>query len=199
MENSISLKTIANEYKKCIQLIPFFTMCMNTSSNLNKPSDRFAKGGLREKGLEIYSGGRLKWIDEEGRDNRDTVLNKDIEFKTTPLKTKTGNNKKNISARLKNTMGNNAKCSIKNPADIYMFGGCHGLMICDYETMIPYFEQTNDALVCKIPFEKLTPIAFSSEYKTQIENKLKEIKEIPNVNYVKMRHKMEMDFLNNFV
>ena len=48
MENSMSLKTIANEYKNCIRLIPFFTMCMNTSSNLNKPSDRFAKGGLHK-------------------------------------------------------------------------------------------------------------------------------------------------------
>lgn len=195
-EKNIDIPNVAADYKECINFPSFFAMCLNTSACLNKPSDRFAKGGLREKGLESFSNGRLRWIDQEGRDNHDDILELDIEFKTTKLKTKTGKNKKFVSARLKNTMGDNATCSIKNPADIYMFGGCDGLVICDYKTLEPYLRMTKDALECKIPYEKVTPIAFASDYNEEIKAIMVATK---SVDYVAMRKKMEMEFLNHFV
>ena len=191
-----TIEKIASSYKSVISFAAFFAMCLNTSNNLNKPSDRFAKGGLREKALESFSNGRLRWIDEEGRDNRDDVLGLDIEFKTTKLRTKTGKNKKYVAARLKNTMGDNATCAIKKPADVYMFGGCDGLVICDYKTLEPYLHMTKDALTCKIPFEKVTPIAFASDYDEEIKAKMTATK---SVDYVAMRQKMEMEFLSRFV
>lgn len=195
-EKNIDIPNVAADYKECINFPSFFAMCLNTSACLNKPSDRFAKGGLREKALESFSNGRLRWIDQEGRDNHDDILELDIEFKTTKLKTKTGKNKKFVSARLKNTMGDNATCCIKNPADIYMFGGCDGLVICDYKTLEPYLHMSKDALTCKIPYEKVTPIAFASDYDEEIKVKMVATK---SVDYVAMRQKMEMEFLNNFV
>jgi hypothetical protein len=77
-----------------------------------------------------------------------------------------------------------------------MFGGCDGLVICDYKTLEPYLRMTNDALECRIPYEKVTPIAFASDYNEEIKAIMVATK---SVDYVAMRKKMEMEFLNHFV
>ena len=144
----------------------------------------------------MFSNGRLKRIDEEGRDNHDDILKLDIEPKTCALLTPVMRKpKKYIIARLKNTMGNNASCSIKNPADIYMFGGLDGLMICDHKTLEPFLHMSKDCLSCKIPFHLLTPIAFSSDYQEEIKVKMVATK---SVDYVAMRQKNGNGILKPF-
>jgi hypothetical protein len=189
------LKEYAATLKSIIDLPAFFAMCLNTNTNLNTPSLRFIKGGLREKGLETFSAGRLKHIDEVGRDNIDTVTDMTIEFKSVELLTKTGKNKQFIDARLKNTMGNNAKNSIKDPADIYLFGGKDGLVMCDYDNMVPYLKQTKDALVVKIPYDHIIIVAYASEFTEQIDIINKKTTE---VDYIATMDKMNSTFLNNF-
>lgn len=190
-----SLIEFANILRTNINLPAFFAMCINTNTNLNDPCNRFQKGTLREKGLDIYSNGRFKWIDEEGRDNIDTVTQSELEWKTTNLLTKTGKNKKYIEARIKNTMGNSDSCTIKNPADFYLFGGKDGIVICDYALLEHYLNKTKDCITCKIPFEKMTIVSMSTDY----ESKIKQIQEkTRDVDYIKMRNDMLNHFLKEF-
>ena len=191
-----SIAEYAQELKQCINFPSFFAMCRNTASNLNSPCDRFIKGNLREEGLDVFSLGRLERVDEEGRDNRDKILKIDIEFKTTTLFTEKGRPKRNISVRLKNTMGNNATGSIKNPAHFYIFGDYDGLAICDYLTMEPYLEKTYDALIVKIPFDKLTPICFAKDITVDI-NTI--IENTTDVDYIGMRIEMHKKFMSKFI
>lgn len=174
----------------------WFAMCKNTENNLNTPTDRFIKGTLREQGLDVFSNGRLTHVNEEGRDNRDNILNLDIEFKTTKVRTGKGRIPSFIKARLKNTMGDNATGEIGNPADVYMFGNCKGIVICDYQTMRPYLYKTNDALSCKIPYNMVTPVIFYSELQTEVDAITERT---TNVDYIEMRRQMHALFMSNFV
>jgi len=191
----LSVKKYALELKKIINLPAFFAMCENTSTNLNSCSNRFEKGGLRELALEVFTNGRLKRVDGIGRDNRDCITGAEIEFKTTSLFTPTGKYKKNIQIRLKNTMGNNTICAIKNPADFYILGGKDGLVLCDYQTMVPYLKKTNDALIGRIPFDKVTPICYARDAKSQIDAI---IQRTTLIDYVKEREEMRRNFINKF-
>ena len=174
----------------------FYSMCSNTSENLNSPSDRFQKGSLREKALDIYSDGRFKHVDKEGYDNIDIQTNCKIEWKTTKLLTeKSKTKKKYIEARIKNTMGNNTTCEINNPADIYLFGGKDGIVLCDYKLLSKYLHKSKDCISCKIPINEITIVNFSKDFEKEIKIVQDKTKDI---NYIEMRDEMQNNFLKNF-
>lgn len=191
-----TLKEFAKILKVNINLPAFFAMCINTNKNLNGPCNRFQKGTLREKGLAIYSNGRFEWVDEEGRDNRDRVTNADIEWKTTALLTKTGRTKRYVEARIKNTMGNSDICTVKNPADFYLFGGQDGIVMCDYTLLEQYLNKTKDCIVCKVPFDKMTVVSMSKDYEEEIKKIQEKTRE---VDYIKKRDEMLDNFLKEFI
>lgn len=172
----MNLTIYANVLRKSIAWPSWFALCEKTKM-LNKPTERFVKGVMREKALETYSNGRFLHVNEIGYDNIDTIQNTKLEFKTAKLLTSKGKKKKFISARIKNTMGNSGAPIIQK-ADVYIFGGCDGVVICDFDTIATFLERKNDAITCKVPFECVVPVVFASDCQQEIDYLLDKVREI---------------------
>ena len=103
METKVYAKTLndiidANRYSKLIASL---------GNQLNDRKDRFDKADIIEQSLEVYTNGRLEWVDDIGRDHHDTATGLDLEFKymANGLFTKTGKPKATIKVKLKNSLG----------------------------------------------------------------------------------------------
>ena len=75
----------ADDLRTAINLDDYTNLVAALGTQLNSPKDRFDKSDIIEQCIDVYSNGRLSWVDEVGRDHRDTLLNVDIDqFKDNP-------------------------------------------------------------------------------------------------------------------
>jgi hypothetical protein len=148
----------ADDLRTAINLDDYTNLVAALGTQLNSPKDRFDKSDIIEQCIDVYSNGRLSWVDEVGRDHRDTELNVDLEFKYvtngmfTPLKRE----KKVVKVKLKNSLGSNKGVMIDHPADFYMIGQQDSIAIISWDDVKPFLVSVPDGIEGHIPFAALT-------------------------------------------
>ena len=112
METKVYAQTLHN----IIDATRYARLIASLGNQLNDRKDRFDKADIIEQSLEVYTEGRLKHVDDIGRDHHDTVTGLDLEFKymADGLFTKTGKSKATIKVKLKNSLGKNKGTTIEN-------------------------------------------------------------------------------------
>lgn len=151
METKVYAKTLndsidANRYSKLIASL---------GNQLNDRKDRFDKADIIEQSLEVYTNGRLEWVDDIGRDHHDTATGLDLEFKymANGLFTKTGKPKATIKVKLKNSLGKNKGVEIENPADFYLLGQQDSIAVISGTDVKQFLVAVPDGIEAHIPFD----------------------------------------------
>jgi hypothetical protein len=137
----------------------YFRLVNSLGSQLNDRKSRFDKSDIIEQSLDVYSNGILKWVDDIGFDLVDTEKNIKIEVKYEDkgLHTDTGNTKKIIKYKIKNTLKELTTSTLSDPADYYLFLDRKGMGLISYKDMEPHLHITKsgDGIECKIPIENV--------------------------------------------
>lgn len=166
---SLSTAINANRYSKLIASV---------GNQLNDRKDRFDKADIIEQSLEVYTNGRLKWVDDIGRDHHDTETGLDLEFKymANGLFTKTGKSKAIIKVKLKNSLGKNKGVEIENPADFYLLGQQDSIAVISGTDVKQYLVAVPDGIEAHIPFEAVEFVFAKIQPDTLVEVSYKEQK-----------------------
>jgi len=152
-------KDYANDLRSAINFKDYSNLVFALGTSLNDRKDRFDKSDIIEQSIEVYSEGRLKYVDGIGRDHTDTEQGLDLEFKYVAdgLFTAKGKNpKKVVKVKLKNSLGKNKGTDISDPADFYMIGQQDSIAIISFKDVEPYLVGVPDGIEAHIPFEALT-------------------------------------------
>jgi hypothetical protein len=151
----MNTKEYAEDLKLSIDANRYATLIASLGNQLNERMDRFAKAKFIEMSLQSYTNGRLKYVNDEGRDHIDTSNGLDLEFKymANGLFTKTGKPKATIKVKLKNSLGKNKGTTIENPADFYMLGQQDSIAIISGEDIKKYLVAVPDGIEAHIPFD----------------------------------------------
>jgi len=155
----------AQDLKNAIDYNRYATLIESLGKQLNDRKDRFDKSDFIEQCIEVYSNGRLVWIDDIGRDHRDSVTGFDLEFKYTAdgIYTKKKAPKSVIKVKIKNSLGVNKGTTIDNPADFYMIGQQDAIAIISSEELKPFLVAVPDGIEAHIPFSALTLVFTPSD------------------------------------
>ena len=131
----LSDREYAADLANAIDIDRYATLVGSVGDQLNGRKDRFDKSDLIERCLEVYTEGRLEWVDEEGRDFVDTEYGYDIEFKyeTDMLFTPARGNERDPNPRLYNSLGSGNRATLPNPADFYLLGQADAIGLLSYE------------------------------------------------------------------
>ncbi|MFC7027118.1 hypothetical protein ACFQJ5_05225 [Halomicroarcula sp. GCM10025324] len=155
---------------------------------MNGRKDRFDKSDIIERCLEVYSDGRLQWVDDVKRDFVDTVLGWDIEFKyeQNVLFTNVRQNPRNPNLRLINNLGEKTQIDPEELADFFVVGQQDSMGVISKRTILDDDSPSEldfdaDAVIGDFYFDDIE-IVFRPE----------EIGEIRTVDVDYKRRKMEM-------
>lgn len=151
-------KEYASDIRQALNINHYANLVNALGSQLNSRKDRFDKSDIIEQCFEVYSDGRFKYVDLEGRDHIDTVYNFDLEFKyiSNGLFTKTKKEKAVVKAKLKNSLGKNKGTTIDNPADYYVFGQEDAMAIVSWNEIKDCLVAVPDGIEAHIPFDRLS-------------------------------------------
>jgi len=144
----------------------YASLIKTLGDELNDRKDRFDKSDIIEQSLEIYSGGRLKWVDDIGRDNHDIVRGFDLEFKyhsNVLFTEKRKEKRKVIKIKLKNSLGKHKGTTVNNPADFYLFGQEDSIALISWTDIKPYLVAVSDGIESHVPHDKLSFIFLPEE------------------------------------
>lgn len=183
----------ANDLKKSFNAQLYTTMVMSMANSLNSPKDRFDKSDIIEQVVSFASNNRLHWVDDIGRDHIDTVrkLAGEFKFLSYGMITKTGNPRKKVTAKIKNTNGTNKNGNkITNPADFYMLGQENAIAIISYKDLEPCLIPLGDGISAKIPYDKLTFLFLPNEVDTN---------KVVDLNYKKWKAKAQLDAIEEAI
>jgi hypothetical protein len=153
-------RAVAQRYRGLVDWTGWFRVVECLGVQCNGRKDRFDKADILEQAIEICSRGRLKWVDEIGRDHRDHERSLDIEFKfgAYSLFTPTGKPKKTVEFKIKNSLGETKTNQINNPANYYMFAQHNAIGIISYREMLPHLINVSDGVSTRLPHDKITYI-----------------------------------------
>jgi len=160
-ETTVTAATVeyGNRIISVLDCARYFRLVNSLGNQLNDRKSRFDKSDIIEQSLDVYSNGVLKWADDIGFDLIDTEKNIKIEVKYEDkgLHTETGNPKKIIKYKIKNTLKELTSSSLSDPADYYLFLDLKGMALISYAEMEPFLHITKskDGIECKIPVENL--------------------------------------------
>ena len=152
-------KDYANDLRSAINFKDYSNLVFALGTSLNDRKDRFDKSDIIDQSIEVYSEGRLKYVDGIGRDHTDIEQGLDLEFKYVAdgLFTAKGKTpKKVVKVKLKNSLGKNKGTDISDPADFYMIGQQDSIAIISFKDVKPYLVGVPDGIEAHIPFEALT-------------------------------------------
>lgn len=158
----------ANDLRNSIDFKRYVGLVASLGHALDKPKDRFDKSDIIEQSIEVYSNGRLKWVDLEGRDHYDTKLKVDTEFKFDRKCLYTEKRlqaKKIVKIKVKNSLGKNKGTTITDPADYYIFAQENAMAVISYEELKPYLVAVPDGIEAHVPFDKLSMIFTPADVK----------------------------------
>lgn len=147
----------ALELRNVLDYARYSRLVASLGNSLNDRKDRFDKSDIIEQSIDVYSDGRLVWVDDIGRDHRDSIRDLDLEFKfaNNSIFTATGNKKKLVKVKLKNSLGKNKGTTVEHPADYYMIGQADAIGIISWEDISPYLVAVPDGIEAHVPFDKL--------------------------------------------
>jgi hypothetical protein len=163
---TIDTRDYALSLSKSLNKTAYVTLIESLGATLNDRKDRFDKSDIIEQSLEVYTNGRLNWVDDIGRDHNDSETGYDLEFKYTAdgMFTKKGKTpKKIVKVKLKNSLGKNKGTTIDNPADFYIIGQQDAIAIISFKEVEPFLVGVADGIEAHIPFEELTFIFLPSD------------------------------------
>jgi len=148
----------AHEIKQALNINNYANLVRALGSQLNSRKDRFDKSDIIEQCFEVYSNGRFKYVDLEGRDHVDTKYNYDLEFKyiSNGLFTKAKKEKTVVKVKLKNSLGKNKGTTIENPANYYVFGQEDAMAIINWTELQNYLVAVPDGIEAHVPFDRLS-------------------------------------------
>jgi len=180
----------ALELSNVIDTTRYTKLVRSLGSQLNDRKDRFDKADIIEQSLEVYSNGRLKWVDDIGRDHHDTEKGLDLEFKylSNGLYTKTGKPKAVVKVKLKNSLGTNKGTTIENPADYYVIGQEDSMAIISSDDVKPYLVSVPDGIEAHIPREALSFVFHPSEV---------EVDNLAEVSYKEQKRNMQRTLIES--
>ncbi len=178
----------ASELAESIDKQRYATLVQSVGDQLNGRKDRFDKSDIIERCLEVYSDGRLQWVDDVKRDFVDTVLGWDIEFKyeQNVLFTNVRQNPRNPNLRLINNLGEKTQIDPEELADFFVVGQQDSMGVISKRTILDDDSPSEldfdaDAVIGDFYFDDIE-IVFRPE----------EIGEIRTVDVDYKRRKMEM-------
>lgn len=178
-----------------IQRDRYTTLVRSVGDQLNGRKDRFDKSDVIERCLQVYTDGRLEWVDDEGRDFVDTKHGYDIEFKYEEdmLFTAVRKNERDPNPRLHNSLGTNEKAELPNPAEFYLLGQAEALALLSYDAFDDPEKRSNlvrkgDAFIGDIYAEDVT-FLFRPEDVGEIET--------VDVDYKSRKMQMQMELINS--
>ncbi|SEA05843.1 hypothetical protein SAMN04488065_1625 [Haloplanus vescus] len=121
---TITAEQYATELRDAIDRQRYATLVASVGDQLNGRKDRFDKSDIIERCLEVYSDGRLKWVDDVKRDFVDTERGVDVEFKyeTDMLYTKVRGDPRDPNPRLINNLGEKNEIDPDELADFFVLG-----------------------------------------------------------------------------
>ncbi|MFC3477091.1 hypothetical protein [Halobacterium litoreum] len=130
----ISDEEYASDLVASIDVDRYATLVQSVGNQLNGRKDRFDKSDIIERCLEVYTDGRLEWVDDEGRDFVDTKYGCDVEFKyeSDMLFTNVRKDERDPNPRLHNSLGTNEKDELPNPAEFYLLGQQDAIGVVSY-------------------------------------------------------------------
>ena len=154
----MTTRVYASTLNEALNKEAYATLIESLGKQLNDRKDRFDKSDIIEQSLEVYTDGRLKWVDDIGRDHNDVVTGYDLEFKYghDSIFTKKKKAKRIIKVKLKNSLGANKGVEVSDPADYYMIGQQDAIALMSWEEIKPYLVSVPDGIEAHIPFEALT-------------------------------------------
>ena len=150
----------------------FASLIASLGNQLNDRKSRFDKSDLIEQSFEIYSDGKFKWVDEEGRDHRDFKNSTDLEMKFQQdclFSEKNKQLKKIVRVKIKNFLGENKGINIPDPADFFIFAQQDAMAVVSYDDLHPFLIATSDSgksldgIYAAIPPEKLSFVFYPNE------------------------------------
>lgn len=165
----MNIKEYNTQLQTVLDSSRYATLIQNLGTQLNDRKDRFDKSDIIEQSIEIYTNGRLKWVDDIGRDHHDTETGYDLEFKYIAdglFTAKRKNPKKDVKVKLKNSLGKFKSTTIKDPADYYMIGQQDAIAIISWEEIKNFLVAVPDGIEAHIPFESLTFVFTPSDVET---------------------------------
>ena len=141
----------------------FFNLVYLIGPSLNGRKDRFDKSDILEKALEIFSDGRLAWVDREGHDHIIAATGELSEMKSqqSVLYTPSGRFKENTGKiRLTNFLGDKNDRSYEPKHDVLQVidtgnPQTYSAAVVPAEVVKKYVEKTKDAFVVSIPIDEL--------------------------------------------
>ena len=149
----------ARELQNVIDAERYARLIVSLGSQLNRAQDRFDKSDFIEQGVAEFSDGRLRWVDEQGRDFRDAEYGFDIEFKyesdlmfTAARK----NPSSSIKPKIKNSLGQNKGTDIPDMAEFYLLGQQDALALVSADTLKEYLVSVPDGIEAHLDFDALS-------------------------------------------
>lgn len=134
----LSDEAYAEDLVDDIEIDRYTTLVRSVGSQLNGRKDRFDKSDIIERCLQVYTDGRLRWVDGEGRDFVDTKHGYDVEFKyeSDMLFTNVRKDRRDPNPRLHNSLGTNEKAELPNPAEFYLLGQQDAIGVISYDVFL---------------------------------------------------------------
>ena len=133
-----SAEQYASQIAESINKRRYATLVQSVGDQLNGRKDRFDKSDIIERCLEVYSNGRLKWVDDKGRDFVDTETGFDIEFKYEKdmIFTNVRRDPRDPKPRLINNLGERNKIDPDELADFFLLGQQDSMGVISKNTII---------------------------------------------------------------
>ena len=190
----MNTESYAKELREVFDYQSYANLMHGIGKQCNEHKLRFDKSDFVEKSLEEMSGGRLKWVDEEGYDNIDTKYGYKLEVKfmedslftkkRVTLKEYTG------SYRIKNTyMVTDTATKVARPADYYLFFQQNAMAILPGTKINYYSEGDGDGITAQMPATSLSYVFTPSDVK---------IKNTFSINYKKEKDEMQRNIIRSF-
>lgn len=154
----MNTKQYAEDLRNSLNYSRYSKLICSLGDQLNERKNRFDKADIIEQCLEVYSNGRLKWVDEIGVDHLDTITGKKLEFKfiSQGMFSPSGRRKeKTKEIKLKNWLGNSAGRTLPKLADYYVFGQENAIGMISYENVLNHLVYKDDGIVTKVPLDEL--------------------------------------------
>lgn len=157
----------SQELRDCLDWHSYVDLVHALGDQLNNRKDRFDKSDIIEQSLEVYTDGRLQYMDDVGVDHIDTVHNYTLEFKYVADGMYTAKNKRlkaRVKVKLKNSLGTHKGTHIETPADWYVIGQQDAIGIIRGEDIKPYLVAVPDGIEAWIPSDSLDMVFTPGEY-----------------------------------
>ena len=185
----MNTKQYAEDLRNSLNYSRYSKLICSLGDQLNERKNRFDKADIIEQSLEVYTNGRLKWVDDIGVDHLDTITGK--KFISQGMFTARGKRKeKTKEIKLKNWLGNSAGRTLPRLADYYVFGQENAIGMISYENVLNHLEYKDDGIVTKVPLERLefvfTPVDVRNTNKVRYD-------------YISRKREMQRNLIENII